>query len=45
MYDNYIAPTKKYADLIIHKGVKNTIDIEQLISKINTMNNQRILTK
>ena len=38
MYDNYIAPTKKYADLVICKGVKNTVAIEQLIAKINMMN-------
>lgn len=45
MYDNYIAPTKDYADLIIHKGVKNTVDIEQLIAKINLMNNDKINIK
>ena len=42
MYDNYIGPTKKYADIIIHKGVKNTVAIDQLITKINLMNKDEI---
>tara|TARA_B100000519_G_C14130920_1_gene385154 strand:- start:408 stop:896 length:489 start_codon:yes stop_codon:yes gene_type:complete len=45
MYDNYIDPTKEYADIIIHKGVKNTVAIEKLIAKINLMNKVKINTK
>ena len=45
MYDNYIVPTKEYADIIIHKGVKNTVAIEKLIAKINLMNKDRINIK
>ena len=45
MYDNYIGSTKEYADIIIHKGVKNTVAIEKLIAKINLMNKDRINIK
>ena len=45
MYDNYIGPTKEYADIIIHKGVKNTVAIEKLIAKINLMNKDKINIK
>jgi uridine kinase len=45
MYDNYIAPTKEYADTIIHKGVKNTVAIDKLIAKINLMNKDIINIK
>ena len=45
MYDHYIEPTKEYADIIIHKGVKNTVAIEKLIAKINLMNKDRINIK
>jgi len=42
MYDNYIEPTKEYADIIIQRGVKNTVAIDQLITKINLMNKDEI---
>tara|TARA_Y100000996_G_C22503997_1_gene635611 strand:+ start:286 stop:924 length:639 start_codon:yes stop_codon:yes gene_type:complete len=45
MYDTYIGPTKEHADLIIHKGVKNTVAIDKLIAKINIMNKDRINIK
>ena len=45
MYDKYIGPTKEHADIIIHKGVKNTVAIEQLIAKINLMNKDGINIK
>ncbi len=37
MYLKHIEPTKKFSDLIITQGVKNTIAMEQLISKIKHM--------
>ena len=45
MYDTYIGPTKEHADIIIHKGVKNTVAIEQLIAKINLMDKDGINIK
>ncbi|MAX10572.1 MAG: uridine kinase [Candidatus Marinimicrobia bacterium] len=45
MYDRYIGPTKEHADIIIHKGVKNTVAIEQLIAKINLMDKEGINIK
>ncbi len=45
MYDKYIGPTKEHADIIIHKGVKNTVAIEQLIAKINLMDKDGINIK
>ncbi|MAV63969.1 MAG: uridine kinase [Candidatus Marinimicrobia bacterium] len=39
MHNQYIEPTKLYADLIITKGVKNTVAINKLISKIKHMQN------
>ena len=39
MHSQYIEPTKSYADLIITKGVKNTVAINELISKITYMQN------
>ena len=39
MHNQYVEPTKSYADLIITTGVKNTIAINELISKITHMQN------
>ena len=39
MHSQYIEPTKSCADLIITKGVKNTVAINELISKITYMQN------
>ena len=39
MHNQYVEPTKSYADLIITKGVKNTVAINELISKITYMQN------
>ncbi|MBI89815.1 MAG: uridine kinase [Candidatus Marinimicrobia bacterium] len=42
MYDNYVAPLKNVCDLVITGGVKNTVAMEQLISKITDMDNSTI---
>ena len=42
MHNKFIQPTKKYADFIITKGVKNTVAMEQLISKITYTDNNII---
>ena len=42
MYDNYIEPSKKFCNLIIEGGVKNTVAMEQLIAKITYTNNNII---
>ena len=34
MYDEYIAPTKRYADIIIPNDVKHDVAIEILSAKI-----------
>ena len=39
MHNQYVEPTKSYADLIITTGVKNTIAINELISKITHVQN------
>tara|TARA_B100000900_G_C20526896_1_gene694576 strand:+ start:703 stop:1332 length:630 start_codon:yes stop_codon:yes gene_type:complete len=39
MHNKYVEPTKLYADLIIEKGVKNTVAINELIHKITYVRN------
>ena len=39
MHNQYVEPTKSHADMIITKGVKNTVAINELISKITHMQN------
>ena len=39
MHNKYVEPTKLYADLIIEKGVKNTVAINELIYKITYVRN------
>ena len=41
MHNKFIRPTKKYADFIITKGVKNTVALEQVISNIISMINNK----
>ena len=42
MYDSYIEPSKKFCNLIITGGAKNTVAMEQLISKITYTDNNII---
>ena len=42
MHNKFIQPTKKYADFIITKGVKNTVAMEKVISNIISMVNTKI---
>ena len=42
MYNSYIEPSKKFCNIIIEGGAKNTVAMEQLISKITYMNNNII---
>ena len=42
MYDNYVKPLKNVCDLVITGGVKNTVAMDQLISKITDMDNSKI---
>ena len=39
MHNQYVEPTKSYADIIITKGAKNTVAMNKLISKITYMQN------
>ena len=39
MHNQYVEPTKSHADMIIKRGVKNTVAINELISKITHMQN------
>ena len=39
MHNEYVEPTKSHADMIITRGVKNTVAINELISKITHMQN------
>ena len=39
MHNQYVEPTKSHADIIITTGVKNTVAINELISKITHMQN------
>ena len=39
MHNQYVEPTKSLADIIITTGVKNTVAINELISKITHMLN------
>ena len=41
MHNKFIQPTKKYADFIITKGVKNTVAMEKVISNIISMVNTK----
>ena len=41
MHNKFIQPTKKYADFIITKGVKNTVAMEKVISNIISMENTK----
>ena len=45
MHNKYVEPTKLFADSIITSGVKNNIAIEQLISKIISMQNNINISK
>ena len=42
MYDSYVRPLKNVCDLVITGGVKNTVAMDQLISKITDMDNSTI---
>ena len=39
MHNQYVEPTKSHADMIIKRGAKNTVAINELISKITHMQN------
>ena len=39
MHNQYVEPTKSHADMIITRGAKNTVAINELISKITHMQN------
>ena len=41
MYENYVAPLKNISDLVITRGVKNTVAMQQLISNIRDMDNSK----
>ena len=41
MHNKFIQPTKKYADFIITRGVKNTVAMEKVISNIISMVNTK----
>ena len=42
MYENYVKPLKSICDLVITGGVKNTVAMHQLISKITDMDKPTI---
>lgn len=43
MHDQFIEPTKQYADLIIPQGKENTVAIDLLKTKINSILNEKML--
>jgi len=43
MYDEFIEPTKRFADLIIPRGKSNTVAIDLLITKISSILNDKML--
>ncbi len=43
MHDQFIEPTKKYADLIIPEGKTNVVAIDLLKTKINSILNEKML--
>ena len=43
MHDQFIEPTKKYADVIIPNGKENTVAIDLLITKINSVLDEKML--
>lgn len=43
MHDQFIEPTKKYADVIIPDGKSNTVGIDLIRTKINSVLNEKML--
>lgn len=43
MHDQFIEPTKKYADVIIPNGKSNTVGIDLIRTKINSVLNEKML--
>lgn len=43
MHDQFIEPTKKYADVIIPEGMTNLVGIDLLRTKINSVLNEKML--
>lgn len=43
MHDQFIEPTKKYADVVIPNGKTNTVGIDLLRAKINSVLNEKML--
>ena len=43
MHDQFLEPTKKYADIIIPQGKSNTVAIDLLKTKINSIFNEKML--
>lgn len=43
MHDQFIEPTKQYADIIIPQGKTNTVAIDLLCTKINSIINEKML--
>ncbi|MBQ2583449.1 MAG: uridine kinase [Erysipelotrichaceae bacterium] len=43
MHDQFIEPTKQYADIIIPQGKENTVAIDLLKTKINSIINEKML--
>ena len=43
MHEEFIEPSKKYAHLIIPEGGRNTVAIDLLLTKINSIINQKML--
>ena len=43
MHEQFIEPTKKYADVIIPYGMSNTVGIDLLRTKINSILNEKML--
>ena len=43
MHDQFIEPTKKYADLIIPQGGSNTVAIDLITTKISSILNEKML--
>ena len=43
MHDQFIEPTKKYADVIIPEGKTNLVGIDLIRTKINSVLNEKML--
>ena len=43
MHDQFLEPTKQYADIIIPQGKSNKVAIDLLITKINSILNEKML--